>query len=594
MKNFLKYTLASMVGFILVIFISFFILLGIATVIVSSTEKEVVIQDKSVLELKLDQTIVDRAPENPFENIDIPLLADAQKLGLDQIISAINKAKDEDKIRGIYLRLDNLSSGYSTCEEIRIALEKFKESGKFIYAYSETYSQKAYYLASVADKVFINPQGMLSFTGISTTSSYFKKALDKLGIEMQVIRHGKFKSAVEPYMLDKMSPENREQISVYIGSIWNNVLNKISASRKISVEKLNLIADENMLFRSPDKYYSNKLVDSVVYEDQVFDLIRQKSDIKTDKEIKFVSVHDMKSVVEKRETKGLAKNKIAVIFASGEIGMGSSSSLLSDESIDGISLSKEIRKARLDSTIKAVVLRVNSPGGSSLASELIWREVKLTAAQKPTVVSMGNLAASGGYYISCAANSIVANPTTLTGSIGVFGLIPNVNQLFENKLGIHSEVVKTNNLSDLPNTYRPMTSEEKEIMQGMVENVYSTFVNHVSEGRKMSFSQVDAIGQGRVWTGENALKLGLVDKLGNLDDAILVAKDLAKIDNYRIIKLPKEKNPLEEIMNGLSTKIKSSIIENELGDAVKYYKTLESLKHSNGIMARIPYELEVE
>jgi protease-4 len=593
MKNFLKYTLATMVGFILVMFLSFIILMGIVSVLVSSTDKEMVIKDKSILELKLDQQVVDRAPDDPFQNIDLPMFASTRRLGLDQILSAIEKAEKESNIKGIYLRLDNLAAGYTSCEEVRTALEKFKKSGKFIYAYSDVYSQKAYYLASVADKVFINPEGMLMFTGISTTSSYLKKALDKLGVEMQVIRHGKFKAAVEPFMLEKMSPENREQIEVYIGSIWNSVLQKVSASRNIPISTLNSIADENMLFRSSEKYLANKLVDSILYEDQVFDFLRSKTDIKPNKEISFVSVMDMKSVVLKRETKGLAKDKIAVIYAAGEIGMGGSSSM-GDESIDGVSLSREIREARIDSSIKAIVLRVNSPGGSSLASELIWREVKLAADTKPTVVSMGNLAASGGYYIACAADTILANPTTITGSIGVFGLIPNLNELFEDKLGIRTEVVKTNKLSDLPSTQRSMTTEEKEIMQGMVEDVYSTFVSHVAEGRGMTFDQVDAIGQGRVWTGENAVKLGLVDKLGDLDDAIIIAKEMAKLDHYRIVRLPKEKDPFEELMKGFSTKIKTSVIEKELGSAARFYKTIESIRNSSGIMARIPYELEME
>jgi protease-4 len=593
MKNFLKYTLATMVGFILVMLLSFIVLMGIVSVIVSSSEKEVVIEDKSILELKLDQTVVDRAPSDPFQNIDLPMFAGNRRIGLDQVLSAIEKAKNEEKIKGIYLRLDNLTAGYSSCEEIRTALEKFKESGKFIYAYSEVYSQKAYFLASVADTLFINPEGMLMFTGISTSGSYLKKALDKLGVEMQVIRHGKFKAAVEPFMLDKMSPENREQIEVYIGSIWSSILNKVSVSRNIPISKLNAIADENMLFRSAEKYLAYHLVDSIVYEDQVLDFLRAKTAIKANKEIDFVTIHDMKSVVAKRETKGLVKEKIAVIYAAGEIGMGSSSSM-SEESISGISLSKEIREARLDSSIKAIVLRVNSPGGSSLASELIWREVKLAAEQKPTVVSMGALAASGGYYIACAADTIVANKTTITGSIGVFGLIPNLNELFEGKLGIRTEVVKTNKLSDMPSVNRSLTTEERAIMQEMVEDVYSTFVNHVAEGRGMTFDQVDAIGQGRIWTGENALKLGLVDKLGDLDDAILIAKEMAKLDHYRIVRLPKEKDPFEELMKGFTTKIKASIIEQELGSAARYYKTLESMKNSSGIMARIPYELEME
>jgi protease IV len=593
MRSFLKYTLATIVGFTIIIFVGFLIMAGIVAAIVSSTEKEVVIKDKSILEIKLDETIVDRAPNNPFENIDFPFLTGNKRLGLDQIVSSIEKAKNEEKIKGIYLRLDNLMAGYSACEEIRTALKNFKESGKFIYAYSEVYSQKAYYLATVADKVFINPEGMLMFTGISSGSPYFKNALQKLGIEMQVIRHGKFKAAVEPFLLDKMSPENREQIEVYIGSIWGTVVKEISESRNIPVQKLNEIADENMTFRTSETILSNKLVDSILYEDQVLDILRSKTDIKENKDIPFVKLSDMKSVVAKHEGKGLAKDKIAVIYAAGDIGMGGSSSM-SDESIDGISLSKVIREARLDSSIKAIVLRVNSPGGSALASELIWREVKLASEKKPTVVSMGNLAASGGYYISCAADTIVANPATITGSIGVFGLIPNTQELFEKKLGIHFDVVKTNKLSDMPSTNRPLTTEERAIMQNMVENVYTTFVKHVSEGRHLTYDQVDAIGQGRVWTGENALKIGLVDKLGDLKDAIKIAKDMAHLDTYRVVNLPKQKEPFEELLNGFSSKVKFSIIENELGDAAKYYKTLQSLKGQSGVMARIPYEFETE
>lgn len=593
MKSFLKYTLATMVGFILVIFFWFLIAVGIVSAIVASSDKETVLENNSVLEIKLDGEVVDRATDNPFENLDIPLLASTQKVGIDLLKESITKAKNEDKVKGIYLRIDDVSAGYAACEEIRSALVDFKTSGKFIYAYSEVYSQKAYYLASVADKIFINPEGSLMFTGISSSTPYFSKALDKLGVEMQVIRHGKFKAAVEPYILDKMSPENKEQIETYIGSIWNNVLGEIATSRNTTVSALNSIADENMYFRHAKKLIDNNLVDSLVYEDQVLDFLKSKAGIESKKDIPFVTVSELKNVPAKRESKGLAKNKIAVIYAAGEIDMESSSSL-SEEGISGIALSKEIREARQDSSIKAIVLRVNSPGGSALASELIWREVKLAADQKPTVVSMGNLAASGGYYIACAADSIVANPTTLTGSIGVFGLIPNANELIDGKLGIKNEVVNTNKLSDMPSLTRALTDEEKQIMQEMVENVYSTFVSHVAEGRNMTYEQVDAIGQGRVWTGENALKLGLVDKLGNLDDAIAIAKNMAKLDTYRVVKLPKETDPIEELMKGFSTKMKMSILEKELGSAVKYYKSLESIKNSSGIMARIPHGLELE
>lgn len=593
MKSFLKYTLATMVGFILVIFFWFLIAVGIVSAIVASSDKETVLENNSVLEIKLDGEVVDRAADNPFENLDIPLLASTQKVGIDLLKESITKAKNEDKVKGIYLRIDDVSAGYAACEEIRSALVDFKSSGKFIYAYSEVYSQKAYYLASVADKIFINPEGSLMFTGISSSTPYFSKALDKLGVEMQVIRHGKFKAAVEPYILDKMSPENKEQIETYIGSIWNNVLGEIATSRNTTVSALNSIADENMYFRHARKLISNNLVDSLVYEDQVLDFLKSKAGIESKKDIPFVTVSELKNVPAKRESKGLAKNKIAVIYAAGEIDMESSSSL-SEEGISGIALSKEIREARQDSSIKAIVLRVNSPGGSALASELIWREVKLAADQKPTVVSMGNLAASGGYYIACAADSIVANPTTLTGSIGVFGLIPNANELIDGKLGIKNEVVNTNKLSDMPSLTRALSDEEKQIMQEMVENVYSTFVSHVAEGRNMTYEQVDAIGQGRVWTGENALKLGLVDKLGTLDDAIAIAKNMAKLDTYRVVKLPKETDPIEELMKGFSTKMKMSILEKELGSAVKYYKSLESIKNSSGIMARIPHGLELE
>jgi protease IV len=593
MRNFLKYTLATMVGMILLSILSFLILMGIVSAIVSSTEKEVIIQDKSVLELNLNHAIVDRSPNDPFQDIDLPMFGSAKKMGLDQLISAIEKAADEDKIKGIYLRLDNFEAGYSSSEEIRNALVKFKASGKFIYSYAEVYPQKAYYLASVSDKIFINPEGMLSFSGITSRSTYFKNALDKLGIEMQIIRHGKFKAAVEPFMLDRMSEENRTQIEGYIGSIWGNVLASISESRGLTTDELMAIADENMTFRQAEVYLAKGLVDSILYEDQVFDFLRTEIDLQENKEIKFVNVSDMKNVAAKREVKGLAKDKIAVIYASGEIGMGSSSSM-SDEGIDGIALSREIREARLDSSIKAIVLRVNSPGGSALASELIWREVMLSSATKPTVVSMGDLAASGGYYIACAADTIIANPATLTGSIGVFGVIPNTKKLVEDKLGVRVEVVKTNKLGDLPSMNRPLTTEERDIMQRMVEDVYSTFVNHVAEGRNMTYDQVDEIGQGRVWTGAKAKELGLVDLLGDLDYAVEIAKEMAGLSNYRVIKLPKQKDPFEELLKGFSAKMKFSILEKELGSAAKYYKTLENLKNQQGIIARIPFEVEVE
>jgi protease-4 len=593
MKSFLKYTLATIVGIIVVLMVSFFLMMGIFTALISTTEKEVEIKDNSMLKITLNAEVSDRAPNDPFQNLEIPGFSGIKKLGLDQITSAIEKAKDEDKIKGIYLELDDVYAGFAACEEIRKALVDFKESGKFIYAYSENYDQKAYYLASVADKIFINPEGMLMFHGLASNNPFFKNALEKLGVEMQVIRHGKFKAAVEPFMLEEMSNENRKQIEVYMGSIWENMLKGISESRNIPVERLNEIADENMLFRPAEKLLAYKLVDSIVYEDQLIDLLRSETGIKAPKGIPVASISDMGSVPEKRKGKGLAKDKLAIVYAAGEIGMGGPASMGS-EVINAPEIAREIRKARQDSSIKAIVLRVNSPGGSSTASDLIWREVKLAAEEKVMVVSMGNLAASGGYWISCAADTIVANPTTITGSIGVFGVIPNMQELFEDKLGINFSVVKTNDMSDMPSPNRPLTSTERALIQGMVENVYATFIDHVSNGRGMTTDAVDAIGQGRVWTGENALELGLVDVLGNLDDAIAIAEEMAGLDHYRTVKLPEQKDPIQELIKGLSATVKMNVIEKELGSNAKYYKLVEELKGKKGIMARMPYGMAVE
>jgi protease-4 len=593
MRSFLKYTLASITGIIIASLLGFFIMAGIFSAIVASSEKEVHIKDHSALVLKLDAQLSDRAPNNPFQDLELPGFEGSKRLGLDEITEAIEKAKHESKIKGIYLKLDNVMGGYAMAEEIRNALADFKqESGKFVYAYSSTYSQKAYYLASVADKVFINPEGMLEFAGLASQHSFYKNALEKLGIEVQVIRHGKFKAAVEPFMLEEMSAENREQIEVYIGSIWNNVVNQIGQSRGLSPEKLNQLADKNMTFQPAGELLASGLVDSIVYEDQFLDFLREATGTAEDKEINAHSVADMKSVAAPRKGKGLAKDKIAVIYGIGEIGM--SASPFDDESISGPYLAREIRKARKDSTIKAIVFRINSPGGSSLASDLIWREVVLAQQLKPVVVSMGDVAASGGYYIACAADSIVANPTTITGSIGVFGLVPNMEELFEDKLGINNEVVKTNELSDLPSVTRPMSTIEKAQMQNMVETVYDTFVKHVAEGRNMSYEAVDAIGQGRVWTGENAKELGLVDVLGNLDTAIDIAAELAQLENYRTVQLPKQKDPIAELMEGFSSELKYRVIKNELGEGARYYKTLEKIKNSRGILTRMPYEVVIE
>jgi protease-4 len=594
MKSFFKYTLATIVGIIIVNLIGFMIMIGVISAIVATSEKDVSIKENSVLLLKLEAEIVDRAPNDPFSELEIPGFPGSKKIGLGDIISAIEKAKHEENIKGIYLKITDVPAGYAAMQEIRKALVDFGEdTDKFIYAYSEVYTQKAYYLASAADKVFITPEGMLNFAGMASQHSFYKNALEKLGIEMQVIRHGKFKAAVEPFMLDHMSDENRRQVEVYVGSIWESMLKDISASRNIQIGDLNAFADMNLTFKPVDELYELGMVDSIVYEDQMLDILREKTGTKPKKEINAHTVANMKNVPAKREGKGLARDKIAVVYAAGEINMGGMPAF-GNEFISGPEIAKEIRLARQDTTIKAIVFRVNSPGGSALASELIWREVKLAAAEKPVVVSMGNLAASGGYYIACAADTIVASPTTITGSIGVFGTVPNTQELFEDKLGINTEVVKTNKLSDFPSINRRLTVQERDIMQNMVETVYSTFVNHVAEGRGMTYEQVDLIGQGRVWTGKNALELGLVDVLGDLNDAVAIAKEMAGLDHYRIVPLPQLKDPFEEIMKGFSTQMRVRAIERELGDAAKHYFALENIKNNSGIMARMPYGIDLE
>lgn len=595
MKNFFKYTLATLLGCLIFAVLGIFLLFGIASAIVSSTEKTTTLEPNSVLKINLGYAIVERGTNDPFEAFESLGIAGIKKTGLDDVLSALDKASQEDNIKGIVLHIGEVQAGYASLKEIRDALVDFKkESDKFIYSYSESYSQKGYYLASVSDKIFITPEGSLDIHGLASQSMYYKNLLDKLGIEMQIIRHGKFKSAVEPYMSDKMSLENREQISTYIGSIWSTLSGEIQDSRsgQIINGTVDEIADMGINFCKTDLLKEKGLVDYVGYEDQFLDTLRNAIAIDKEAKIPFVSIDDLKLIPEKREGKRLSKNKIAVIYASGDIVMESLGLYSSGEEIVGNDLAREIRAARLDTTIKAIVLRVNSPGGSALASELIWRETMLAKQSKPFVVSMGDYAASGGYYISCAADKIIAQPTTVTGSIGVFGMIPNTQRLFENKLGITTETVKTNALSDFPSTSRGMTKEEADIVLGSIENVYNTFVGHVADGRNMNYDEVDAIGQGRVWTGSNALELGLVDSLGGLDVAISVAQELAKLDSYRIVKLPKQKDPIEELLNTAST-IKANMIEKELGSSIKYYKMIESINNCEGIMTRIPYGLDL-
>lgn len=592
MKEFFKYTLATITGIIVTSLIGFLLLIMVIGAIVASTEKTVIVEDQSMLSIKLDNLIVDRAPNDPFADLNIPGFWATRKVGLDNILSSIEKAKDDDRIRCIYLDLSITNGGIAAVEEIRNALLAFRDSSdKPVYAYGDIMDQKAYYLATAADKIVLNPQGTIDFRGLGGEYTFFKNALEKLGVEMQIVRHGKFKAAVEPYMLEKMSDENREQTMTYLTSLWNQMLKGISEQRDIPVEKLNALADDVLTFRKADVALEAGLVDDLKYKDEVLDDLREITGIAAGKGIPVVGVTSYaKAPVKKGKKSTFSRNKIAVIYASGEIGMPLSAS----EGISGDKLSREIRKVRQDSSYKAIVLRVDSPGGSAFDSEVIWREVKLAAEQKVVVASMGNLAASGGYYIVCAADKIVAQPNTITGSIGVFGTIPNAGELLNKKLGITTDVVKTNKNSDMPSLTRKMTSFERDLMQQHVEDIYDVFLERVADGRGLTKEAVDEIGQGRVWSGENALAIGLVDELGGLEKAVKMAAEMAGLENYRTVNLPALADPFQELLKGGSDNVRARILKGTLGESSRYYELVRTAGNMNGVYARLPYDIDIK
>jgi len=588
MKDFFKFTLASIIGVMIAGLLLLFITIGIFSAMVSVSDQPVQIEENSVLLLKFDHQIVDRANKNPFEDLDFGIFQGNKTVGLNEILDCIRKAKTDDNITGIYLNPLDIQAGMGTVEEIRSALKDFKTSGKFIYAYGENLTQKAYYLTTVADSLVLNPQGSVDFRGLGGERTFYKKALEKLGIEVQIVRHGKFKAAVEPFLLDKMSDENRLQTETYLKSIWNEMLTDISASRKMSVDELNDIADMVASFRKADFAKQKNLVDRLKYKDQVIDDLKKLTGTSEKNDIKAIDIFKYVKVPEKRAQQGLARNKIAVIYASGGIDTGTSENDIKSED-----LSRTIREARRDSSIKAIVLRINSPGGSAYGSEVIWREVKLAAETKPVIASMGDVAASGGYYIACAADTIMADRTTITGSIGIFGMIPNAEKLLEDKLGITQDVVTTNEHSDMISVTRPMTPFERDLMQQTIESGYETFINRVAEGRSMEKTSVDEIGQGRVWAAVNARGIKLIDVYGGLTDAIELAKKIAKLHNYRIVNLPKLKDPIEELLKEISGSAKASFMKDELGENYKYYEQMRGFLSQKGVQARMPYDIEI-
>ena len=591
MKNFFKYLLASVLGVFIAMVLFFFFTLGIFTGIISSASKTVEIAKNSTLWIQLNGEIVDRKLPNPFEELNFFSSEQPVSLGLNEILKHIDKAKTDPNINGIYLNLMDLRTGYATVEEIRENLKEFKKSGKFIYAYSNMLSQKAYYLASVADSLFINPEGGVDLRGISAQRTFFKNALDKLGIEAQVIRgkNNQFKAAVEPFIREDMSPANKKQTEVYISSLWKTITSSIAESRKISVDSLNLLADEVLIFHEARKAVEAGLIDGLKYKDQVIDDLKKLSLISPANELAAVkfSKYIKSTIPEMLPQKG---NKIAIVYANGEIDPVGGD----DYFIDSKKISASLREARQDSSVKAVVLRVNSPGGSAFGSEVILREVNLTAAEKPIIVSMGDLAASGGYYISCGADYIMSSPLTLTGSIGIFGIIPNFGPLMNDKLGLTTDKVMTNAHSDMPSVTRRMTQFEKDLFQERIERGYHTFITHVSKGRDMDVDAVDNIGQGRVWSGENALEIGLVDGFGGLKDAIELAREKAGIHSYQVLELPQLKDPFEKLIENWTSEIKIRLLKEEMGESYQIYRNIQKFSNMNGVMARLPYDLKVE
>jgi len=554
------------------------------------TKKEVVIVSKNtVLHLKFDQAIPDRSSNNPFDNFDFSSMKSNDAPGLNDILDNIRKAKADENIKGIYLDLSTVPAGVATLDEIRNALLDFKSSGKFIISYGEDYTQKAYYLATVADKIYLNPTGLIDFKGINGEIMFFKGLLEKLDVNVQIIRHGKFKSAVEPFLYDKMSEANKLQTLKYLTSIWDHLLDGISSGRKISKNDLTAIAD-GLKIRAAEDAVKYKLADKLMYKDEILAELRTRLGIGANDNISVMSMSKYIDAPDKTKKFVKSHDKIAVIYALGEIQSG----VGSDKIIGSERISEAIRKARLDSTVKAIVLRVNSPGGSALASDVIWREVVLAKKVKPVVASMGDVAASGGYYISCAASKIVADENTITGSIGVFGIVPNLKGLYNNKLGITFDNVKTNTHADFGTTSRAMSDEEKGIFQVGVENIYHTFISHVAEGRHMTTDAVDSVGQGRVWSGADAIKIGLIDKFGGLDTAIHLAARLAKISDYRITSLPEQKDKFEQIIESLKGGSDDVLLKKELGDAYDYYMYIENIKNMKGVQAVMPYQIIIE
>ena len=586
--KFLGNVLSTIIGLFIFCMLFFFGIIFIAAVFGGESETTFV-ENNSVLELNLAEVTNDYGGKFNYEEIGY---FEANHDGLADVLKAIEVAKIDEDIKGISILNNTLSLGIAQTKALRDQLEDFKKSGKFVMAYGDGYSQKDYYLNSVANTIYLNPIGDIDFKGLSTEVMYFKDFQDKTGLKMEVIRHGKYKSAVEPFLLSEMSPENRDQITTFLTSIWNAMAADISKSRNIPVAQLNTIA-AGLLARTPEMALQNKLIDKIAYEDVYHNDIKKALKVDANEDYNTVDIMDYATNVATAAPNFETKDKIAILYAQGEIGSGEGDLTTVGEG----SMRRSLQEARKDDNIKAIVLRVDSPGGSALTSELIWREIELTKKVKPVIVSMGNLAASGGYYISCNANQIFAESSTITGSIGVFGTLPNLSQVTKN-YGINTELVETHENASGYSLFKPLDDNFRKVTQEGVERIYNTFVTRVATGRKMTFTQVDAIAQGRVWAGSDALRLGLVDKIGGLDDALAYASNLVKVKEYSTVDYPKYEKDFKDFFgrSGLPfMKSRENLIKEEIG--LENYKIIEQIRKMNsqkGVQAMMPFEVNIK
>ncbi len=586
MKEFLRSTLATITGVLICGFI--FIILGVTMLagFVASSESETIVMPNSVFTLELKGTVQERYQPSPVDQFFEDQIS---TYGLEDILNSIQKAKEDEQIKGIYLHTGALACSTASLQAIHRALADFKQSGKFLIAYADMYTQGGYYLASVADKVIVNPVGSLSWHGLASETMFLKDFLAKIGVKMQIFRVGTYKSAVEPMTNTEMSPANREQTQAFLESIWRSIVSDVAASRNISVDSLNLLADQNMDLRPAEDYVRCGLADTLMYKDEVLSYLKSLAGLTEEDNLQTLSLDEMtrvKSVTPKSKTRDV----VAVYYAYGEIDNGSSY----DEGINSEKVAKDLRDLRKDKNVKAVVLRVNSPGGSAYGSEQIWREVSLLKAEKPVVVSMGDYAASGGYYISCAANKIVAEPTTLTGSIGIFGMIPDASELLTDKLGLHFDGVKTHKMADMGSMSRPFNAEESALMQQMVNQGYALFTKRCAEGRNIPLEELCKIAEGRVWTGSMAKELKLVDELGGLDTAIQLAAELGKVKDYKLKSYPTKQDFLTELLNTHADRYIHSQLQETFGEYYQGFEWLRHVEQSDRLQARLPFNMRIQ